>query len=690
MARLLILAVVTLLSAWNIALAPAYAVAERRVALVIGNSNYKDPSLGLINPKNDASDVAAALKSLDFEVQLVTDVGKRDMDGVLERFARLASNADTALFYYAGHAIQFQGKNFLLPIDAQLEDEISIRYNTVAVDDARTALDRVSGVKIMILDACRNNPISTRLSNGGTSRGVSTRGLARIDKTQGMVIAYATAPDDVALDGNNTRNSPFASALIKEMKLPGLEIGTMFRRVASDVYDTTGGRQRPETSISLLNDYFLNQSDRKIWEDMRDTADIAQIREFLQQYPNSVSYPDARYRLDLLERAQREREDAAAQADRDARKKALQEEEERTRAEIARLQEQRRQLDADAAARETQRQQQEKANQAALEEQRKQDDLKLAQQVAQQKRQEQEALARQEQDRQRLEQEVAAKKDADQRKQAAERLAALEQQRVQEQQEAAKREAARQQEEEARRKTELACKNEQSNLDTNAADETKLKALTFTCSDVRARAQSVLASLQADRERMDRACDLEGQQIVVLSKSPGAKSRDTLLDLQKNVTCQRLAPQIAQAIVLANAAVKKETIKDAQLELRRLGCYSGPQSGDLSDATKNALKQANAARGKADADLDVNDDVLSDLKKLDAPVCTRAPDDDKPARKRPVADDDDDRPARPRNKVAKPAPDPAPTARANANAAPPQSKPSQAPANNTRINGISF
>ena len=133
---------------------------------------------------SDASAIADTLKSLEFEVQLVTDVGKRDMDGVLERFARLAVTADTALFFYAGHAIQYQGKNYLMPVDAQLEDEISIRYNLVSVDDVRSTLDRASGVKIMILDACRNNPIADRLNriaNGGQTRGLpSTRGLARI------------------------------------------------------------------------------------------------------------------------------------------------------------------------------------------------------------------------------------------------------------------------------------------------------------------------------------------------------------------------------------------------------------------------------------------------------------------------------------------------------------------------------
>ena len=460
MARLLISAVLALLGVCIVALSDAYAVPERRVALVIGNSEYKNSSLSLSNPKNDANAIAAVLKSLDFEVQLVTDVGKRDMDGVLERFARLAANADSALFYYAGHAIQYHGKNYLMPVDAELEDEISVRYNLVSVDDARSALDRVSGVRIMILDACRNNPIADRLNrvaNGGQTRGVATtRGLARIDKTQGMVVAYATASDDVALDGNNAVNSPFTSALIKEMQEPGLEIGTMFRRVARDVNDATGGRQRPETSISLLSEYYLNQSDRKIWEDMRETADIPQILEFLRRYPNSISSLDAKYRLDVLERAKRDREDEEARIQREAYKKDLAEQEAAARAEIAKLQEERKRADSLAADRDSQRQREEKAQLAAIEEQRKKDQQAAAERTAQQQRDEQQRLAKLEQDRQNAAKALAEKRESEQRRQAAEKLAALEQERVKAQQEVAAREEARRKEEEARQRAEEA------------------------------------------------------------------------------------------------------------------------------------------------------------------------------------------------------------------------------------------
>jgi hypothetical protein len=673
MSRLLISAVLALVGIFALATNDAYAV-EKRVALVVGNSDYKDPSLTLGNPKNDANAVADVLRSLDFEVQLVTNVGKRDMDGVMERFARLSVTADTALFFYAGHAIQYQGKNYLMPVDAQLEDEISIRYNLIAVDDVRATLDRASGVKIMVLDACRNNPIADRLNrmaNGGQTRGVSaTRGLARIDKTQGMVVAYATAPDDVALDGTNSDHSPFSNALIKELQEPGLEIGTLFRRVARDVNDATGGRQRPETSISLLSDYYLNQSDRKIWESMRETADIAQIREFLRRYPSSISALDAKYRLDVLERAKRDREDEEAKIRRDALRKELEEQEAATRAEIARLKQEREQADAQAAEKEAQRKRDEQAQLAALEEQRRKDQQAQAERVAQQQREEQQRLAKLEEDRKNAEKALAEKKEAEQRRQAAEKLAALEQERVKAQQEVAAREEARRKDEEARKKAEETCKAEQANVDAAGRDEAKLKVFigASTCADAKVRAQSVVAALVAEREQAQRACDSEGKQVAALAKAPGTtEGRDKLLDLQSSLTCPSLAPKIVEILGRVNLDIKRGVIRSSQAELRRVGCYRGAENGDLNDATKDALKKVYVALGKPTDVLDIDDGVLSELKKAEAPVCTppKAEPEEKPVVSRPSRTKAASRSSR---TVHDDRPAPAPSARAESRA----------------------
>src|SRR6266852_722531 len=180
------------------------ALAERRVALVVGNSQYKNSNAVLGNPRNDARDVSEVLRTLGFEVVLTVDADKREFDRSLQQFARLASDADAALFFFAGHAMQHQGRNYLMPIDAELEDEISLPYQMVSFDAVNFALDRAKGVKIIILDACRNNPVANRFVRavfGGTRDLASARGLARIDKTQGMVVSYATGANEVAEDG---------------------------------------------------------------------------------------------------------------------------------------------------------------------------------------------------------------------------------------------------------------------------------------------------------------------------------------------------------------------------------------------------------------------------------------------------------------------------------------------------------
>ena len=285
--------------------------AERRVALVVGNATYTVANISLSNPRNDAEDISAALRELDFKVVTAINATRRDMELKLEEFARLAADADSALFFYAGHAMQYQGRNYLMPTDATLSDEISVRYEMVGLDEVSAALDRVNGIKILILDACRNNPLadSLRKTIAGAARSVAaTRGLARIDKTQGMVIAYATAADAVAEDGTN-RNSPFTAALLKWLKEPGLEIATVLRRVTADVNAQTGGRQRPETTISLLSDYYLNQSDRIAWE-RTNPDDAAALRDFLGKYASSPLAILARNRLDVLERLAQEREEA--------------------------------------------------------------------------------------------------------------------------------------------------------------------------------------------------------------------------------------------------------------------------------------------------------------------------------------------------------------------------------------------
>jgi uncharacterized caspase-like protein len=268
---------------------------------------------------------------------------------------------------YAGHALQYQGRNYLMPIDSTLEDEISLRYQMVAIDDVRAALDRASGVKVMILDACRNNPLADMFKRkmSGTSRGVETMpGLARIDKAEGMIIAYSTSPDEVATDGSG-RNSPYTEALLKYLQEPGLEIEIMFRRIAAEVSAQTNGRQRPETHVSLLNEYHLNQQDQQAWGKIKDLSDPVVFDDFVRRYPASMLAPEALARERRLENEAAARMAAKIREDKMREDKMREEEQRRAQAVAA----------AEAAsAAERERAEREAAQRRAQEEQR----LKLA------------------------------------------------------------------------------------------------------------------------------------------------------------------------------------------------------------------------------------------------------------------------------------------------------------------------
>lgn len=229
--------------------------ADRRVALVIGNGAYQNAPR-LPNPPNDAQDVAAALKRTGFDVVLAVDADKAAMDDAEIRFARAARNADVAIFYYSGHAMQMNGINYLMPVDAKLSDEADLR-RMERVDDIVNDLQQAKNLSILVLDSCRDNPLAEDLKRSiGRSRGVSiTRGLAKIDNPQGMIVSYSTQANQVAEDGTG-RNSPYTAAFLKHIEQPD-EITTVFKHVAADVFQNTGQRQRPELSLSAIGDFYL-------------------------------------------------------------------------------------------------------------------------------------------------------------------------------------------------------------------------------------------------------------------------------------------------------------------------------------------------------------------------------------------------------------------------------------------------
>jgi hypothetical protein len=247
--------VTALLAAVLISVGTVSSYADTCVALVIGNGAYQNfPKLP--NPRNDATDVAAALRRAGFETIVSTDLDKTGMDEATIRFARAARTADVAMFYYSGRALQFDGVNYLVPIDAKVTDKADLGGMT-RVGDVVADLAQARNLRILVLDSCRDNPLADPLTDSiGNVRGISLqRGLARIDSPEGMIVAYATA-GRTAEDGDG-RNSPYTTAFLKHIDEKE-EIGAIFRRVRADVYETTKHEQLPELSLSLIGEFYLH------------------------------------------------------------------------------------------------------------------------------------------------------------------------------------------------------------------------------------------------------------------------------------------------------------------------------------------------------------------------------------------------------------------------------------------------
>jgi uncharacterized caspase-like protein len=231
---------------------------EKRVALVIGNSAYANASL-LKNPANDARDIAAALDRLGFSgigINSSTDLTVTNtplapfFDLTYERlrralaaFARATEETDLAILYYAGHGIEVGGRNYLIPIDARLEHVKDVGWETAALDDLMIGIEEGDGLRLIILDACRDNPFRSRMIS---TRSLS-RGLASIEPPgNDILVAYSSEHGRLALDGTSN-NSPYATALLAYLERPGLEVGELFREVRDHVKEITKSRQKPHT-----------------------------------------------------------------------------------------------------------------------------------------------------------------------------------------------------------------------------------------------------------------------------------------------------------------------------------------------------------------------------------------------------------------------------------------------------------
>jgi hypothetical protein len=287
--------------------------AGKRVALVIGNSGYEHAG-ELVNPKNDAADVAAALEKVGFVVISGIDLDKRGMENAVRRFAREMTGAEAGAFFYAGHGLQVAGQNYLVPTDAKLDDAAGVDFELIRLDLVQRTMEGAAKTNILFLDACRDNPLARNLARAmGTRSTAVGKGLASVESGIGTLISFSTQPGNVALDGKG-RNSPFAGALAQQLLAGRGDLADMLISVRRSVMQATDNRQVPWEHSSLTDRFYFTapsgtapalsyaeQAELAFWESVRDSKQAAVVRSYIDAYPKGAFVVLAKAIIEQLE-----------------------------------------------------------------------------------------------------------------------------------------------------------------------------------------------------------------------------------------------------------------------------------------------------------------------------------------------------------------------------------------------------
>jgi hypothetical protein len=299
------------LSAISILLSVNAAKADRRVAFVVGNGAYKNVQ-PLPNPAIDAKSMARVLRNVGFDVVEGTNLTRDKMTERLLEFGKKAQGADVALFFYAGHGIAINGTNYLLPVDADLKSEMEVKMGSAINID--TTLDQTMGdakVKLVFLDACRDNPFAAKIRSAASTRSVNVQsGLAEMKSGEGTLIAFATGPGQTALDGQEGTNSPFTRALMANIAAPGVEIQQAMTKVRAQVNEETNKGQLPWGHTNLIGAVYLNpvatpagtttepantpaatasaapEVELEFWRSIKDSNKPEELNAYLTNYPS--------------------------------------------------------------------------------------------------------------------------------------------------------------------------------------------------------------------------------------------------------------------------------------------------------------------------------------------------------------------------------------------------------------------
>jgi protein-disulfide isomerase len=294
----------------------ADAHAETRVALVIGNGAYENVA-HLTNPANDAKLVADSLKRDGFGVTLADDLDRDSLAKALRNFRRAADSADWAVVYYAGHGMEVGGTNYLIPVDAKLETDRDVGLEAVPLDQVTSAIEGARAFRLVILDACRDNPFVATIKRSGTGGRDVARGLGRVEPAEATLVAFSARDGSIASDGDGA-DSPYALALAKHLTEPGIEVSKMFRLVYDDVQDATGKNQQPVLygSVSGRHDFFFRPGTAEepaaaqgptvnmeavFWQSIEHSTAAADFRAYLNKFPDGVFAELARTRIAALE-----------------------------------------------------------------------------------------------------------------------------------------------------------------------------------------------------------------------------------------------------------------------------------------------------------------------------------------------------------------------------------------------------
>jgi hypothetical protein len=570
-----------------LALTPGEALAERRVALVVGNSNYTAvPTLP--NPSRDANAVAKLFKDAGFQtIETYLDVGNLDFKRAIRKFEDIAMEADIAVLFYAGHGIEIGGTNYLIPIDAKLASDRDAADEAIPLDRLVLSADGAKKLRVIILDACRDNPYAGKMRRESRAalRAVSS-GLGKVEPSStDTLIAYAAKAGSTAEDGERD-HSPFTAALLKHLTVPGLDLRLAFGRVKDEVMKNTNGRQEPfvygslgggnyslvaapaevkgattAVAADVKADYQLVEKigSRKAWEVFLSThktgfyADLA--REQLKKYPEMASLgapqsvpaqpprgPSTRELLDW--------EKVKDSADINALKSFIARYPDSTLAVTA----------------------------------------KNKVDVLEQNAREREAAARaerEEAERKRAEVDAARRREEDERRAAAAQTAQ-------------KAKTA-----DAERRTKAAAEAERLRQESDRiAREAEAE-----------RKKSEVASAQ------ESICKTEGALFdAIAAKGSDSANVEALKRFARDNSCERLKPQVA-AKLNAWTANTPDLIKSAQTQLARINCYAGTATGEMNDGTRSSLIRYLTVKKRPTSDVTVTEDLVSELSKQAALTC---------------------------------------------------------------------